>query len=102
MQILEKVKTLPNDIERWLDANLLSVQKPGRYTGGELNQVVKNWDDIPFRIALAFPEIYELGMSNLGLAILYDILNSEPDVLAERVYNSYKGFYFFYLRPHCI
>ncbi len=87
MQILEKVKTLPNDIERWLDANLLSVQKPGRYTGGELNQVVKNWDDIPFRVALAFPEIYELGMSNLGLAILYDILNSEPDVLAERVYS---------------
>ena len=77
----------PADIERWLDQNLLSVQKPGRYTGGELNQVVKNWDDTPFRVALAFPEIYELGMSNLGLAILYDILNKRPDVLAERVYS---------------
>ena len=87
MKMPMKVKTLPTDIELWLDANLLSVQKPGRYTGGELNQVVKNWDDTPFRIALAFPEIYELGMSNLGLAILYDILNSEPDVVAERVYS---------------
>ncbi|MCZ6529910.1 MAG: TIGR03960 family B12-binding radical SAM protein [Chloroflexi bacterium] len=77
----------PSNIERWLDQNLLSVQKPGRYTGGELNQVVKDWADIPFRVALAFPEIYELGMSNLGLAILYEILNGQPDVLAERVYS---------------
>jgi radical SAM superfamily enzyme YgiQ (UPF0313 family) len=87
MKIPSQVETRPTDIEHWLDTNLLSVQKPGRYTGGELNQVVKNWDDTPFRVALAFPEIYELGMSNLGLAILYDILNSQPDVLAERVYS---------------
>ncbi|MFQ5923455.1 MAG: B12-binding domain-containing radical SAM protein, partial [Anaerolineales bacterium] len=77
----------PSNIERWLDQNLLSVQKPGRYAGGELNQVVKDWADTPFRVALAFPEIYELGMSNLGLAILYDILNGQPNVLAERVYS---------------
>ena len=48
----------PSDIERWLDRNLLSVQKPGRYTGGELNQQVKDWANVPFRVALAFPEIY--------------------------------------------
>jgi radical SAM family uncharacterized protein len=76
----------PSMIERWLDRNLLTVQKPGRYTGGELNQVVKDWDRTPFRVALAFPDIYDLGMSNLGLAILYDILNQQPDILAERVY----------------
>lgn len=77
----------PSSIERWLDRNLLAVQKPGRYAGGELNQIVKNWAEVPLRVALAFPEIYELGMSNLGLAILYDILNRQPDVLAERVYS---------------
>ncbi len=84
---MENTGMRPSNIERWLDQNLLSVQKPGRYTGGELNQVVKDWADTPFRVALAFPEIYELGMSNLGLAILYEILNGQPDVLAERVYS---------------
>jgi radical SAM family uncharacterized protein len=76
----------PAEIERTLERILPSVQKPGRYTGGELNQVVKDWSRTPIRVALAFPEIYDLGMSNLGLAILYDILNQQPDVLAERVY----------------
>jgi radical SAM family uncharacterized protein len=66
---------------------LLAVEKPGRYTGGELNQVVKGWEATPLRVALAFPDIYDLGMSNLGLAILYDILNREPDILAERVFS---------------
>ena len=73
-------------IERELDRILPKVEKPARYTGGEFNSVVKDWDTTPFRVALAFPDIYELGMSNLGLAILYDILNRRPDVLAERVY----------------
>jgi len=76
----------PITIERWLDRNLLSIQKPGRYTGGELNQIVKDWHRTPIRVALAFPDIYDLGMSNLGLAILYDILNKQPNILAERVY----------------
>ena len=73
-------------IERELDRILPKVEKPARYTGGEFNSVVKDWDTTPFRVVLAFPDIYELGMSNLGLAILYDILNRRPDVLAERVY----------------
>ncbi len=75
------------DIARRLPSLLSRVQKPGRYTGGELNQVVKDWETTPLRVALAFPDIYDLGMSNLGLAILYDILNRQPDVLAERVYS---------------
>jgi hypothetical protein len=53
----------PEQIERKLDRVLLSVAKPGRYVGGEYNSVVKNWDEIPFRAALAFPDIYDLGMS---------------------------------------
>ncbi len=73
-------------IERELDRILPKVEKPARYTGGEYNSVVKDWEATPFRAVLAFPDIYELGMSNLGLAILYDILNRLPDVLAERVY----------------
>lgn len=65
---------------------LPTVRQPARYIGGEWNCVRKNWDQVRSRVALAFPDIYELGMSNLGLAILYDILNKRPDVLAERVY----------------
>ncbi len=85
----EKPAIRPASAERiqgWLDRNLAKVQKPGRYTGGELNQVVKDWDSCRLRAALAFPDIYELGMSNLGLAVLYDIINAQPELLAERVY----------------
>jgi radical SAM family uncharacterized protein len=72
--------------KRVLDRLLPTVQKPGRYTGGEYNSVVKDWDVIDVKVALAFPDVYDLGMSNLGLAILYKILNQEQDILAERVY----------------
>ncbi|NLE75939.1 MAG: radical SAM protein, partial [Chloroflexi bacterium] len=72
--------------ERQLEEMLARVTKPGRYVGGEWNQVRKPWETASVRVALAFPDIYEIGMSNLGLAILYDILNREPDVLAERCY----------------
>ena len=75
------------EISEQLDRILPTVQKPGRYTGGELNQVVKDWDQIKTRVALIFPDIYDLGMSNLGLAILYDILNNKPDLLAERAFS---------------
>ncbi len=76
----------PEQITYALNRILPTVQKPGRYTGGEFNQVVKDWEKTPIRCALAFPDIYDLGMSNLGLAILYDILNKEDSFLAERVY----------------
>ena len=78
----------PNQIQARLERVLPTVQKPGRYTGGELNQVVKDWDSpaVQTKVALIFPDIYDLGMSNLGLAILYDLLNQRDDVLAERAY----------------
>jgi len=65
---------------------LYQVTRPARYTGGEWNSIVKDWDKTPIRVALAFPDTYEVGMSNLALPILYRILNGQPDVLAERVY----------------
>ena len=74
------------NVDLLLDRILPQVEKPARYIGGEHNSVVKDWSRVPNRIALAFPDIYDLGMSNLGLAILYDIVNKQPDMLAERVY----------------
>jgi radical SAM family uncharacterized protein len=74
------------NIEARLQRIFPTVRKPGRYTGGELNQVVKDWEKIDTRVALVFPDIYDLGMSNLGLAILYEILNQREDTLAERVF----------------
>jgi radical SAM family uncharacterized protein len=69
-----------------LDRILPRVTKPGRYTGQEWNSVCKDWASTQVRVALAYPDVYEVGMSNLGLAILYDLLNAQPDVLAERAY----------------
>jgi len=71
--------TYPNNI-------LHQVTKPARYTGGEWNSVVKDWDETDIKIALCYPDLYEIGMSNMALPILYDLLNSQRDVLAERVY----------------
>lgn len=76
----------PELIQQILNGILPTVQKPGRYTGGELNQVVKDWTTTPTRVALVFPDIYDLGMSNLGLAILYDQINRYTNALAERAY----------------
>jgi len=69
-----------------LESLLYRVEKPGRYVGGEYNQVVKPWESVETHVALVFPDIYDIGQSNLGLAILYDILNRQPDILAERAY----------------
>jgi radical SAM family uncharacterized protein len=69
-----------------LDLILPTVEQPARYTGGEWNSVQKDWEAVSLHCALAFPELYEVGMSNLGMAILYELLNDQPDVLVERVY----------------
>ncbi|HET57181.1 MAG TPA: TIGR03960 family B12-binding radical SAM protein [Deltaproteobacteria bacterium] len=69
-----------------LESVLPLVQKPARYTGGETNVVYKESGDAAFSFALAFPDVYEVGMSHTGLQILYGILNSLPDWRAERVY----------------
>lgn len=62
------------------------VTKPARYAGAELNSVRKEFESVSARIALIYPDVYEVGMSNLGLQILYDLVNREPDLLAERAY----------------
>ena len=65
---------------------LPKVQKPARYIGNEMNIVRKNPSDVKLLMALAFPDVYEVGMSHLGLKILYDIVNYRPDLAAERVF----------------
>lgn len=61
-----------------LENILLQVQKPARYTGGELNSITKNKDDVAVRFAFCFPDLYEVGMSHLGMKILYGQFNNEP------------------------
>lgn len=80
----------PQELEKTLDRILLDVEKPGRYVGGEYNSVVKNWDEIDFKVALAFPDIYDLGMSNLGIMLLYEQVNNQATMLAERVFSPWK------------
>ena len=58
-----------------LDRFLPQVQKPARYTGGEFNEIKKNKDDVRVRIAFCFPDTYEIGMSNMGMRILYGVMN---------------------------
>ena len=69
-----------------LDNILHRVTRPARYTGGEWNSIIKDWDETSIRVALSYPDTYEIGMSNMALPILYELLNRQPDVLAERVY----------------
>ncbi|MBQ7526080.1 MAG: TIGR03960 family B12-binding radical SAM protein [Abditibacteriota bacterium] len=72
--------------DRVIDSLLARVQKPARYCGGELGCADKTFDGSKVRVALAFPDKYEVGMSNLGLRILYHVLNSEKGVFCDRVY----------------
>ena len=68
------------------DNILHQVIKPARYTGGEWNSIVKDWGKTPIKVVLSYPDLYEVGMSNMALPILYELLNRQPDVLAERVF----------------
>ena len=72
----------PDKIEKYL----LRVQKPGRYTGGELNSVIKDKSSVDVRFAFCFPDTYEIGMSHLGMKILYSLINSREDSWCERVF----------------
>ncbi|OPY57781.1 MAG: Radical SAM superfamily protein [Pelotomaculum sp. PtaU1.Bin035] len=69
-----------------LDQILPLVKKPARYTGGEWNAVRKDWGKVDLKVAFAFPDVYEVGMSHLGMQILYYVVNNRPDALMERVY----------------
>ncbi|MEK7842252.1 MAG: B12-binding domain-containing radical SAM protein, partial [Deltaproteobacteria bacterium] len=66
---------------------LALVSKPGRYIGGEINSVKKDLSSISLKFGLAFPDVYEVGMSHLGMQILYQILNSRADIACERVFS---------------
>lgn len=69
------------------DEILMQVEKPARYIGNEVNAVMKNKEEIAIRFAMCFPDVYEIGMSHLGIQILYDMLNGFEDVWCERVYS---------------
>ncbi|MCL2052714.1 MAG: TIGR03960 family B12-binding radical SAM protein [Lachnospiraceae bacterium] len=69
------------------DEILLKLDKPARYIGNEVNSVLKNKNEVKIRVAMCFPDVYEIGMSHLGIQILYGMLNSYDDVWCERVYS---------------
>ncbi|MCA1822220.1 MAG: B12-binding domain-containing radical SAM protein, partial [Pseudonocardia sp.] len=69
-----------------LEVLLPQVSKPVQYVGGELNATVKDWDTATVRWVLMYPDAYEVGIPNQGIMILYEVLNEQPDVLAERTY----------------
>lgn len=73
--------------QQLLDDILSRLEKPGRYLGTEWNSVHKDWERTPVRMAFAFPDLYEVGMSHLGLQILYGLVNADPDCLMERVFS---------------
>ncbi len=73
-------------MKREVEKILPLVQKPGRYTGGELNEVIKNKDEVQLRYAFCFPDTYEIGMSHLGIKILYSVINARDDAWCERVF----------------
>ena len=69
------------------DRILRSVEKPARYIGGEMNAVIKDRDSVSVRYCMCFPDVYEIGMSHLGIQIIYDQLNRRADTWCERVYS---------------
>ena len=69
------------------DEILLSVDKPARYIGNEINMVEKDPNKVDIRFAMCFPDVYEIGMSHLGIQILYDMFNKREDLYCERVYS---------------
>lgn len=69
------------------DEILLSVSQPARYIGNEVNMVIKDLDKVDIRFAMCFPDVYDIGMSHLGIQILYDMFNKREDVYCERVYS---------------
>lgn len=77
-------------MEQRIERILPKVQKPARYTGGEYGEIMKNKDEVDVRFALCFPDTYEIGMSNLGLRILYGVLNNIDGVWCERVFEPWR------------
>ena len=86
------MKMTGQQLREKLDRLLLSVQKPAQYIGGELNSVIKKAEDVDIRFAFCFPDTYEIGMSHLGLKILYTLLNKREDTWCERVFAPWIDF----------
>ena len=80
-------------MDKRLERILPRVQKPARYTGGEYNQIIKDPESVALRVAFCFPDTYEIGMSNLGMSILYHTMNSLPYVWCERVFAPWGDMY---------
>ena len=73
-------------ISQQLEQILMQVQKPGRYIGGEVNIVKKDLDKMDVKFAFCFPDTYEVGMSHLGMKILYSLINAQENMCCERVF----------------
>jgi radical SAM family uncharacterized protein len=86
------VKQNNQDIWKDIENSLNEVSKPGRYIGDEYNCQIKDWSNADFKAVLAFPDVYEIGLSHLGLRILYELINSQTGMVAERVYAPWPDF----------
>ena len=75
-----------------IDKIFAQVKKPSRYIGNEFNACSKSWDEASLKVALVFPDLYEIGMSHHGLQLLYSIINEQPELLADRVYAPDRDF----------
>jgi len=80
-------------MDKKLEKILPTVQKPARYTGGEYNQIIKDKTQVSLRVAFCFPDTYEIGMSNLGMSILYNTMNSLDFAWCERVFAPWSDMY---------
>ena len=78
--------------EKIFDKLLFGIQKPGRYSGGELGSVIKDKQTVDVRFAFCFPDTYEVGMSHLGMKILYSQFNERDDIWCERVFAPWEDF----------
>ena len=77
---------MPMDVRLALDEILPKIQKPARYAGGEFGSVVKDLEKVQLRFAFCFPDLYEIGMSHLGMKILYSLFNRREEIWCERVF----------------
>ena len=88
-------------MNRITDDILSKVEKPARYCGGEINSYIKDKNNIQIRYAFCFPDVYEVGMSHLGMKILYYVLNERQDTYCERVFHALARYGKAYERRKC-
>ena len=85
--LMSEITTTPESLFAQLEPLLASIGKPIQYVGGEHNSVRKEWDSVQVRWCLMYPDAYEIGQPNQGIAILYEVLNERDWILAERTYS---------------